>query len=291
MSQPHHGPGQQSSPEGGDPDAYRETYEARRTAFGGGQPDQVTADEYDAVRPDWRPATMTWLLGSPAPGRPLDVVDLGAGTGKGTRTLAALGHTVIAVEPSAGMRATLQRSLADVPNGSAARVDVCAGDAERLPLPDRSVDAVVALQAWHWFDQTAAERECARVLRPGGWLAMAWHHRNESLPWARELSETVRITEHIRGTGGTGPAPGNGTAGSVDTGDPEVPVLSAAFDPPETVLLHFVMRQSVDDLVRHAGTWSFVAVAPDRELMLQRVRAVARSRKAQPASTDGSRCR
>jgi len=224
----------------------------------------VAAGEYDAVRPEWPPATLEWLLGSPPAGTSLQVLDLGAGTGKGTRTLAALGHAVVAVEPSAGMRARLQESLSALPTWVATRVDVRAGDAERLPLPDRSVDAVVALQTWHWFDQQAAERECARVLRPGGELGLAWHHREESLPWASELSRVVRRSES-------------------EGEDLESPVLSTAFGPPETTLLRFVLRQSVEDLVRHAATWSFVAVSSDREQILQKVREVAR----QAAGPDG----
>ena len=65
---------------------------ARRVAFG------TYAAAYDAVRPGWPAETVAWMLGSPTSAAVCRVVDLGAGTGIGTRAIAALGHEVIAVE-------------------------------------------------------------------------------------------------------------------------------------------------------------------------------------------------
>jgi hypothetical protein len=58
-------------------------FAARRTSFG------ETAATYDAVRPEWPAETISWLLGSPLPERVLRVVDLGCGTGKGSRASCA----------------------------------------------------------------------------------------------------------------------------------------------------------------------------------------------------------
>ena len=91
------------------------------------------------------------------------VVDLGAGTGlhdAGARS--TWPASVLPVEPDAGMRAQ--------PNASTPGVRALAGSAEQIPLPDASVDAVIAGQAYHWFDQDKAHAEIARVLRPGGVL-------------------------------------------------------------------------------------------------------------------------
>ena len=65
------------------------TVEARRTSFG------ALASTYDAVRPRWPEPTVHWLLAEPD--APIRVLDLGAGTGLGTRTIASLGHEVAAV--------------------------------------------------------------------------------------------------------------------------------------------------------------------------------------------------
>jgi len=54
-------------------------------------------------------------------------------------------------------------------------------------MPDRSVDVVVVGQAFHWFDHDAALPEIARVLRPGGVLALTWNQRNARIPWVRKL--------------------------------------------------------------------------------------------------------
>ena len=102
------------------------------------------------------------------------MLDLGAGTGKLTRVLAARYAHVIAVEPLDGMRGILERVVPDV--------EALPGSAERIPLDDASVDAVFAAQAFHWFDHDRAIPEIARVLRPGGVLALVWNGPDESRP-------------------------------------------------------------------------------------------------------------
>ncbi len=109
------------------------------------------------------------------------MVDLGAGTGKLTRALAALGHDVIAVEPLEEM---LDQLRASVPG-----VEAVTGSAEQIPLADESADAIVVGQAFHWFDQAVALREMARVVRPGGVVGLIWNARDDAEPWVARLSE------------------------------------------------------------------------------------------------------
>jgi SAM-dependent methyltransferase len=228
-----------------------EVFGARRTSFG------AYAVTYDAVRPGWPAETVSWMLGSPAADAVCRVVDLGAGTGKGTRAIAGLGHEVIAVEPSDGMREALATSLGNLPAEVAQRITSLSGGAEDLPIETASVDAVTVFQAWHWFDAEAASAECARVLRPGGWLSMAWHHRTEDVGWSRELSDIVERHEN-------------------QPDDEEAPPVGPEFEPVETELFAYAMRQSVEDLVRHASTWSYVAIHPERDQVLHDVRALGR---------------
>ena len=225
-----------------------EVFGARRVAFGG------YADTYDLVRPEWPASTVTWMLGSPAAATVCRVVDLGAGTGKGTRTIAALGHQVIAVEPSDGMRATLASSLAALPQEVAGRISAMAGGAEDIPVRTGSVDAIAAFQAWHWFDSRAAAAECARVLRPGGFLSIGWHHRSKEVGWSRELSDIVNHLNHPE--------------------DVEEPPEGPEFDPFETVLLSYDSRLSVEELVMLTSTWSYVAIHPERDRILADVRVL-----------------
>src|SRR5712691_5874982 len=125
------------------------------------------ADAYARARPDYPDEAVRWLAGD----EPHDIVDLGAGTGKLTRSLVALGHRVTAVEPLDEMRAQLVAALP----GTIA----LAGSAEAIPCPDASADVVSCAQAFHWFAHDAALPEIARVLRPGGRLALVWNSRDD----------------------------------------------------------------------------------------------------------------
>ena len=113
------------------------------------------------------------------------VLDLGAGTGKLTRVLADRYARLIAVEPLDELRAILGERVP--------KADVRAGAAEAIPLADAEVDAVFAGQAFHWFANDVAVREIARVLRPGGVLALLWNHSGEPSPlpkaYRRRLGE------------------------------------------------------------------------------------------------------
>lgn len=118
------------------------------------------AGEYERGRPGYPRAAIQWLLGA----KPLEVLDLGAGTGKLSAALLEAGHRVTAVEPLDEMRAILTSRLP--------QAHALDGTAEQLPLADASVDAVVVGAAFHWFDQSVALAEIARVLRPPGVLGL-----------------------------------------------------------------------------------------------------------------------
>ena len=133
-----------------------------------------------------------------------------------------------------------------------------AGGAEAFPAETGSVDAVAAFQAWHWFDSGVAAAECARVLRSGGLLSMGWHFRSEDVEWSRELSDIVEHHAHV-------------------PDDQEAPSVGPEYERSETELFAYRMRQSVQDLVRHASTWSYVATHPDRDRMLDEVLALGRT--------------
>lgn len=149
-----------------------------------GQPDWAhsfggVADAYERGRPTYPADAVRWLLGE----QPVTVLELGAGTGKLTRVMAELGHDVHATDPDAAMLQILERAVPGVPTVRAS--------AEEIPLADASVDAVVAAQAFHWFDLDRALPEIARVLRPGGRLCLVWNARNEKIPWVRRLGTII----------------------------------------------------------------------------------------------------
>jgi SAM-dependent methyltransferase len=137
------------------------------------------ADAYDRARPSYPEEAVRWLVGR----QPATVVELGAGTGKLTELLAAAGHDVLATDPLPEMLEHLQRRLPGVRTAVAG--------AEQIPVASRSVDVVVCAQSFHWFDHDRALPEIARVLRPGGRLALVWNHRDNAIPWVRKLERII----------------------------------------------------------------------------------------------------
>ncbi|MDO3647970.1 class I SAM-dependent methyltransferase [Nocardia mangyaensis] len=150
---------------------------------------------YAEHRPGYAAASIRWALEPLGDKDSPVILDLGAGTGKLTEGLLAVGAEVIAVEPDDAMRAELVRRFPGV--------TALSGAAEEIPLPDRSVDAVVAGQAFHWFDQARAFPEIARVLRAGGVFAAFWNRDDERVAWVVGLEQVVRTDASFTPTKGS----------------------------------------------------------------------------------------
>ncbi|MEU4193012.1 methyltransferase domain-containing protein [Kribbella sp. NPDC026611] len=161
---------------------------ARAKSFG------AVAAAYDAGRPTFPAEALSWILG---PGRGLQVLDLGAGTGKLAAVAAGLGHDVIAVDPSPEMLEVCRRRSG---------IDTMVGAAESIPLAHASVDAVVVGQAFHWFDHARALPEIARVLRPNGVLGLLWNNPDTVVPWVRRMFRVLQ-GDDFRGTDRFDPVP------------------------------------------------------------------------------------
>lgn len=99
------------------------------------------------------------------------VADIGSGTGLFSRLFLDFGCAVYGVEVNAEMRLAAERLLAGYP-----RFTSLEGCAEAIPLPDASVDLIAVGQSFHWFEPSAARAEFQRILRPGGWVAIAGYH-------------------------------------------------------------------------------------------------------------------
>ncbi|MFF3956944.1 class I SAM-dependent methyltransferase [Streptomyces sp. NPDC001890] len=223
----------------------------------------AAAVAYAEHRPDYVQDAVGWAL-EPAPGP--RVLDLGAGTGKLTATLAATGAEVIAVEPDPAMLTELRRSLPDV--------RALRGSAESIPLPDASVDAVLAGNAMHWFDMAVAGPEIARVLAPGGVLAGLWNLMDDRVDWVAGLAR-------IGGSAAVGPRD-TPTSWRVETADMHLPRTGGAarFGSPEQAEFPHGQHRTADSLVATIGTRAGVLVMPEeeREALLGRIRAFLASR-------------
>ncbi len=116
------------------------------------------------------------------------VADIGSGTGLLSRLFLENGNTVYGVEPNAEMRAACERFLQNY-----SRFHSLAASAEATTLPNARVDFVAVGQAFHWFDPQAARKEFARILRPGGTVAVVWNERRvETSAFLRAYEELLR---------------------------------------------------------------------------------------------------
>ncbi|MGH8791231.1 MAG: class I SAM-dependent methyltransferase [Stackebrandtia sp.] len=198
---------------------------------------------------------MSWALGE----SPLDVADVGAGTGLLTRALIAAGHRVVAVEPDRQMLDTLAASTSGV-------LDCRQGPAENLPLPDGSFDAVAVGQAYHWFDPRRALPEIARVLRPGGALIPIWNIRDEGVDWVRQLTRIIGASDaEITATMATRP-------GS----------FAPRFADPRLRIFRHEKPMIVDDLLRLVKSRSYYITADEtrKRRLLDGVRELAATHPA-----------
>lgn len=151
------------------------------------------AAAYARARPSYPSATMALLRDHHGLRPDAVVADVGAGTGIFTRLLLDAGARVFAVEPNADMRREAERAFHGEPRFTA--VDA---RAEATTLESRSVDLLVAAQAFHWFDVEMARIEHARILRPGAHAALIWNDRD--LAGNAFLRDYERIlTEHCPG--------------------------------------------------------------------------------------------
>jgi ubiquinone/menaquinone biosynthesis C-methylase UbiE len=232
----------------------------------------AAAAAYAEHRPDYAEAAVRWALEPVSARQPVRVLDLAAGTGKLTATLASLGtEVIVAVEPDPAMLAELRRQL------PAARA--LPGSAEEIPLPDGSVDAVTVGQAMHWFDLDRAVPEIARVLTPGGVLAALWNLDDDRVDWVAALAKISKSNSNItlrRWRDGTGSS--------------RLERLAAAgaglFEAPQIGEFAHGQRRTADLLVQTVGTHSnfLVMAEPDRSRLLAQVRELLH---AQPETAAG----
>jgi SAM-dependent methyltransferase len=225
-------------------------HEEARRGFGQG------AAAYERGRPGYPEAAVRWLGERLALGSGRTVIDVGAGTGKLTRELVASGAEVVAVEPVAAMRAVLEHVLASV--------RVVEGTAERLPVEDRSADAIAVAQAFHWFDVPRSLAEFHRALRPGGRFALIWNRRRLEQPLHREISAIIE--------------PYRRDTPSHQQGEWRAPLAaSRRFTAAGEMEVPYEQALDVEGVVDRVGSTSFIGALPDRdrEDVLGRIRSLA----------------
>ena len=145
--------------------------------------------DYDRLRPGYPDAVLDAMLAPLAGSAPtLRAIDLGAGTGKLSSALAERGLEVTAVDTSEAMLEVARARGGTITAGSLA---TRLARAEETGLPAASAELVTVAQAWHWFDAEEASAEVARLLAPGGVLALVWNMLDVTIPWVHRLSRIM----------------------------------------------------------------------------------------------------
>ena len=217
-------------------------------------------EDYELGRPGWPPEALD-LAAVPPDG---SVLELGAGTGKLTRLLAARFADVTAVEPDERMR----RLLAGIVPGA----QLVPGRAEEIPLPDASVDAIFCAEAFHLFEWEQALEESARVLRPGRPLMLLWNLPGGPTEPSIEAAEGLLLA---RSPSGLPYDPVDLNTRRYADGEWRRAFAESAFDELQEVRVPNPQTVDRDALLAFLASMGWVADLPDAERLplLEEVRA------------------
>lgn len=156
----------------------------------GVSPDRrATLERFDAAErhlPGYPAALFALIADELALPEAPSVVDVGSGTGRASLPMARYGWNVTAIDPEA--------SLLDVLGARADRegvsITALRATAEATGLDSSNVDLVTAAHAFHWFKGRAALTEMARIVRPGGGIALFWN--------VRDASRSAFVADHAK---------------------------------------------------------------------------------------------
>ncbi len=144
-------------------------------------------DNYVKYRPAYPPGVLEFLAAELKLTPSAVLADLGSGTGISAKLFLDNGNLVYGIEPNREMRVAAEAILQGYPNFHS-----IAGAAEATTLPDSSVDFVVAAQAFHWFDVSAARAEAVRILKPVGYGILLWNDRlTQGTPFLQAYEELL----------------------------------------------------------------------------------------------------
>lgn len=148
------------------------------------------AEQYDRARPAYPAAVFDDLaeLAQLEPGS--RVLEVGPGTGKATAELERRGYVVTGIE--------LSPELGEIARRNAPAAEIAVGDFETWEPPEANFDAVVAFTAFHWIAPELRYAKPARLLRPGGALAVVHTHhvRNDDPFWFSSQEDYDAVVPH-----------------------------------------------------------------------------------------------
>lgn len=138
--------------------------------------------EYEDVRPGY-PPSLASAIAEYAGGPPSRIVEVGAGTGKGTEVLALLGVPLTCVEPDARMAGVLGAKFP--------QAEVVVSSFEQWTPPPGGVPMVACALAWHWLDAQTRNQRVFDILCPGGTLAVFGHQYGFADPAGQAAIDTA----------------------------------------------------------------------------------------------------
>lgn len=203
------------------------------------------SDAYDAYRPSYPPALYAWLKERLGLDRESRLLDVACGTGKSTLPLCTVSEHVTGLELSAPMLVHARRRAAEA-GCNATWVNA---RAEATGLFSASLDLATVAQAYHWLKPEATD-ELARVLRPGGALAIYWNVPDTRQPYYQALLRLIEVFnpdyeppyDRFYETGARLEAHG-------------------AFEPVEAVTFEHVVPYTIDQYIGYQASRSFVGGA------------------------------
>ena len=201
----------------------------------------IDANRYESGRPGYPTDAVQFILETIDPDGAEIVIDVGAGTGKLTRELAASPARVIALDPVAEM-------LALIP-AHAPMAHLVLGSAEKIPVDDGVASALTAAQAFHWFDPHRVWDEFARVLRPNGAVVLVWNARLRDQDWVDRIWSLMDDVEKR--------APWR------DHDNPEIDETHEMFSDVERTTFDHAVEMTDETVLGRVLSVSHVAVLPD----------------------------
>lgn len=151
-------------------------------------PYQSLAETYEIIRPGYPEAliddVVTWTaIAGPAP-----LLEIGAGTGKATRSFLERGFSIDAVEPDVEMAALLKQKL-QMP-----KLRLFVSPFEGFQPPGVEYPLIYCAQAFHWLDACTKFERCAELLAASGYLALFWYDPMQPVNSAAyQASERVKV--------------------------------------------------------------------------------------------------
>ena len=208
------------------------------------------ADEYDRYRPTYPSDVFTFIALEVALPQTPRVVDLGAGTGRASIAMASIGWRVTAVEPGEPMIDVLCARATE----EGLPIDTVRATAEATGLHAATFDLATAAQAFHWFDKPAALAEMARIVRPGGGIALFWNVREEER--SPFVADYHRVLERYGGVAEGKYLQAGRSSGRSATRD----AITAAdgFEAPQLHELHHELPATANGFIGMAFTASYI---------------------------------